>query len=962
MPLDLPSFDSLSSPLPSSLSSLLSSFGEAFTQNARLIRLRFADDSGIAPGLLLPHRLSGVEALSSCYRYELECLSADMHIELKDLLGQPVEIRLLLADGDERVMAGIVTQAKQLGGDGGFARYGLLVEPALATLSYRMNSRVFQDKSVPQIVAAVLEEHIAANTVFARSFALDDQLSRDYPTRSYCLQYRESDFAFIARLLAEEGISYRFTFDGADDETPQHTLVLFDDANRLDDDAQPVIRFHRADGTEPEDTITAWESARQIVQGSTSLQSWDYRPVSALSAQAESRIDHGEQGSALVGGLRSYLPQAPYYGSDTDELERYATLRQQAADFAAKRFNGEGVVRSLSAGSSFELRDHPIHDHDEQEGRQFVVTELRFTAQSNILDDKVSAADSIANKPALPYTNRFVAVRRGIPIVPAYTEAHVKPTASGSQTATVVGPQGEEIFTDELGRIRVQFHWQRTQDHPEGGAGFDERSSTWVRVACPSAGAGWGIQHIPRIGQEVLIDFLEGDIDRPICVGVVHNGTHTPPAFSGAGSLPANKVLSGTKTKEHQGNGYNELVMDDTPNELRVKLSSEHAKTQLNQGYLVHPRTEGKGTPRGEGFELRTDAAGALRAAKSLLLSAEPSTNAAGNQLDRNALLQMLDAALILAEQLGEQAQHQHANLPETGKGSQLIEDGAAPGKQGKSGHQTQLTEALHNLERGSNTDKEGNTGQGKQAGGQQIVAISGPDGVAIASNQSTTIAAGTNLDQIAQRDMNQTTGRRWIHNVGESVSLFVAGTKAKVKDTLKLIAAKGNIQMQAQDGQIEMTAQQDVTITSVGGKVVVQAPKEILLTAGGGYVRIGKDIEIHNPGMQSQKAGMFSLNNSTQMPLALPDMPVAAPGKVSQQFHVVDFVTGAPKETAYKLFLDGEEILKGKTDALGKTSRHLADDASEMTILVGPKAAWTVEYVAPDTLPPHHDNHNQDQ
>jgi uncharacterized protein involved in type VI secretion and phage assembly len=210
MSLDLPSFDSLSSTLPSSLSSLLSSFGEAFTQNARLIRLRFADDSGIAPDLLLPHRLSGVEAISSCYRYELECLSVDMHIELKDLLGQPVEIRLLLADGDERVMAGIVTQAKQLGGDGGFARYGLLVEPALATLSHRMNSRVFQDKSVPQIVAAVLEEHIAANTVFARSFAVDDQLSRDYPTRSYCLQYRESDFAFIARLLAEEGISYRF--------------------------------------------------------------------------------------------------------------------------------------------------------------------------------------------------------------------------------------------------------------------------------------------------------------------------------------------------------------------------------------------------------------------------------------------------------------------------------------------------------------------------------------------------------------------------------------------------------------------------------------------------------------------------------------------------------------------------------------------------------------------------------
>jgi type VI secretion system secreted protein VgrG len=863
MSLDLP-------PLDSSLSSLLSSFGAAFSQHARLIRLRFADDSGLAPDLLLPNRLSGTEALSSCYRYDLECLSADAHIELKDLLGQPVEISLLLPEGDMRVMAGIVTQAKQLGSDGGFSRYGLQMEPALATLSHRMNSRVFQDKSVPEIVTAILLEHIAANAVFAASFTVDDQLAKTYPPRSYCLQYRESDFAFITRLLAEEGISYRFAFEGEPDQAPQHALVLFDAAARLDANPQSVIRFHRADGTEAEDTITAWQASRQVVAGSTALQSWDYKQVSALAGTVEGRTNQGDQGSALAGSLSSYLPLAPYYGADTEELERYAELRQQAADLAAKSFTGESVARSLYPGSWFELRDHPIHDQDDQEDRQFVITALHFTAQNNLVDEPVSTSD----KPQLPYTNRFTAVRRGIPIVPAYTKAHAKPVARGSQTATVVGTQGEEVFTDEYGRIRVQFHWQRGQDHTEGGAEFNERSSTWVRVAYPSAGAGWGTQHIPRIGQEVLIDFLEGDIDRPICKGVVHNGTHPAPAFSGAGSLPANKTLSGTKTREHQGSGYNELVFDDTQHELRVKLSSEHAKTQLNQGYLIHPRTEGKGAPRGEGFELRTDAAGAIRAARSLLLSAESSVNATGKQLDRNALLQVMDVAQTLAEQLGEQAQHQHAHLPETGRDNQLTEDDATPGKPSKHGHQTQLTEALHNLERGSNTDKEGKSGEGTQPGGQQIVAISGSEGVAIASNQSVTLAAGTNLDQIAQRDSNQTTGRRWIHNAGESISLFVAGTKAKLKETFKLIAAKGNIQLQAQDGQLEATAQQDITITSVNGKVVVQAPKEILLTAGGGYIRIGSDIEIHNPGTQSLKAGSFSLSGPASMTPVLPDLP----------------------------------------------------------------------------------------
>jgi type VI secretion system secreted protein VgrG len=949
MSLDLPSFDS-------PLSSLLSSFGSVFSQNARLLRLRFADDSGIVPDLLLPHRVHGTEALSTCYRYELECLSADMHIELKDLLGQPVEIGLLLAEGDERLMAGVVTQAKQLGGDGGFAQYGLRVEPAMATLTHRMNSRVFQDKSVPDIVTAVLDEHGAANPVFARSFTLDNRLSRDYPARSYCLQYRESDLAFITRLLAEEGISWRFAFDGAEDETPHHALALFDDGGSLDANSQAVVRFHRADGTEAEDSITDWQATRQVTAGSTSLQSWDYKPASALSGTAAGRIGHGAQGTALASSLQSYQPQTAYYGADTDEVERYAGLRQQAADMAAKHFTGEGVARSLCAGTWFELRDHPIHDHDEQEDRQFIITALHFTAENNLVGKGLPASGT----PAQPYTNRFTAVRRNIPIVPSYTPEHAKPTARGPQTAIVVGPEGEEVFTDEYGRIKVQFHWQRPQEHPEGGADFDDKSSTWVRVAYPSAGAGWGIQHIPRVGQEVLIGFIENDIDRPICTGVLHNGTHVTPAFSGAGALPANKTLSGTKTKEHQGNGYNELLLDDTQNELRVKLSSEHAKTQLNQGYLIHPRTEGKGTPRGEGFELRTDAAGALRAAKSLLLTAEPSTNAAGKQLDRQALLQVLDAALALTAQLGEQAQHQHANLPETGRDNQLTDDDAAPGKPSERGHQTHLTEALHNLERNTNTDREGKTGIGKQPGGQQIVAISGPGGVAAASNQSATITAGTNLDQIAQRDSNQTTGRRWIHNVGESVSLFVAGTKAKVKDTFKLIAAKGNIQLQAQDGQLEATAQNDVTITSVNGKVTIQAPKEILLAAGGGYIRIGADIEIHNPGAQSQKAAGFSLSGPASMNSNMPRLPKAPqlidPAKplYSQQIDMSHLayhdglLAFSSKNKPYRVYdKEGNFIASGTTDECGMTDRIFTNEPKELLVLFD-EGDWEVEeYIA---------------
>ncbi|WP_230369789.1 type VI secretion system Vgr family protein [Paludibacterium denitrificans] len=200
----------------------------------------------------------------------------------------------------------------------------------------------------------------------------------------------------------------------------------------------------------------------------------------------------------------------------------------------------------------------------------------------------------------------------------------------------MVGPAGEEVYTDARGRIKVQFHWQRPDEHPTLGANLDDQSSCWLRVAMPSAGANWGHQFIPRIGQEVLVDFIEGDIDRPVIVGVLYNGSHATPAFSGAGALLTNKTLSGIKSKEHQGGQYNELLFDDTPGEVRAKLSSESGKTQLNQGFLTQPRTNGKAQPRGNGFELRTDQHGAIRAAHGLLLTTEAQNGASSHSWHGN--------------------------------------------------------------------------------------------------------------------------------------------------------------------------------------------------------------------------------------------------------------------------------------------------------------------------------------
>lgn len=524
------------------LPELLASFASAFTQAQRLITLELGDGSRF-PGPLLPQTAVGEEALTSPYRYRLRCLSPDAAIKLKSVLGLPAAFGILDAGGRTVRRCGVVSEVKRLPADGRFAAYELAVEPPLALFRHRHTSRVFQDRSVPDIVEAVLAEHRATNPVFAAAFELRFDLARTYPARSYCLQYRESDLAFINRLLAEEGIGYRFEHGGG--ETPDVICVGFDDPYRLPRSSQASVRFHRADATEIDDSLTAWDAQRRLGSAGADPATYDYRQAGALAASEAASIDQGADGMHAEASLQDYDAPGPYYGGDGDELARYARLRQQAHDGTKKLFSGEGTVRALEAGHWFALAGHAAHDRDPPETREFVVTALRFTAHNN-LPDSLSRVLG-AGAPA-PYRANFDAQRRGLPLLPEFAHTpHARPTASEPQTAIVVGPADEEIHPDVLGRVKVPFYWQRPAEHPSFGANFDERSSCWLRVAYPSAGAHWGHQSIPRVGQEVLVDFLEGDIDRPLVIAVLHNGSHLPPTFSGAGSLPVNRALSGIK-------------------------------------------------------------------------------------------------------------------------------------------------------------------------------------------------------------------------------------------------------------------------------------------------------------------------------------------------------------------------------------------------------------------------------
>ena len=417
----------------------------------------------------------------------------------------------------------------------------------------------------------------------------------------------------------------------------------------------------------------------------------------------------------------------------------------------------------------------------------------------------------------------------------------------------------------------------------------------------PSAGAAWGTQYIPRIGQEVVIDFVEGDIDRPLVTGVVYNGTHRPPTFSGAGSLPANKTLSGHKSKEYKGSRYNELLFDDSTGEIRTKLSSEHGKTQLNQGYLIHPRTEGKGEPRGEGFELRTDESGALRAAKGMLLSTWQRLNATDRQLSREEALDLMQQSLELFKQFGEYAA-QHEALPVDPE------------------PQDQLKQKFEDWEKGSNTGSSNTQKNGTGGnGGSPVIGITSPQGIHTSTPESLVSYAGKNVDTIAQQHLQQTAGQRFNLNAGKGISLFAH------EEGVKAIAHHGRMLIQSQHDDTVINAEQNVTVTAGQGKVTCMAEKEVVwINSAGSYVKlVGDQIEIGCPGSYTVKAATRHLLGPAGMS---PNLPTFKEGCINNQTWIelkrLDSEQQPISGSRYTITFDSGEVVKGVLDKNG-FARH---------------------------------------
>ena len=874
---DAPGFGSLAFDGLPRLTNLLSSFASAFLQTTRLLKLEFAEGSGIPTNLLLPHRMTGREAINEGFRYELEAVSSNAALELKSLLGIPVEVTLLTDGGSERSICGVVTGASQLGSDGGFATYRLVIESVLEVLARRRTCRVFTQTNVKDLTKQILSEHIQANLVLGSAFRIDDRCQGEYPERPFWMQYNESDLAFLKRLWAREGISF-VVVPAAEStkEHPQHAVVLFDEPSDLDGNACGSARFHRIDGTEAKDAITQWRARRFLQTASVARASWNHESSSTLETAEAARISQGEHGDSLASTLEDYHHHLPLEDVEPGVLEGRTLARVKALEGASKHFEGTGSMRTFQAGSWFTLTQHPVHDRDPQKDREFVSTSLETTAVNNLPMDLASGLSALLSRdgskkpgqaapmqaaPESPCINRFTCVRRGIPILPGELPA----PRPGLLSARVVGPENEVVHVDELGRIKVRFLFTRSHEHPESGAGDTDADSAWVRLAQMWASQGFGSSFIPRVGDEVLIQFAGHDPDKPVVAGCISNGLKVPTNFSDISSLPADKTLSGIRSRMFHGTGGNELVLDDTPNELRARLACDHLASQLNLGYLVKPRCGGASFPLGEGFELKTQAWGALRTAKGMLLTTDSGDTDA---LENAPLTTQLQHSIELSRTLSDaSAQHEADPL------------GTIPTTEG-------LKKSLEATKRQGSGAKARNVA----AFDRPVLALSSPTGIVSATPSNHAISAGRELHATSGLDTNLAVGGKLVMAIADAWSVFTA------KAGMKLLAGKRDITLRAHETQLQATADQGLKLIAINGTLELLAKNGITLATPGAKFQL-KDGEINIEGRNCNVyTSMVNLMGPQKAPLDLPRLPKGSMPEQDLKFSLFLFDRPGPQ------------------------------------------------------------------
>jgi type VI secretion system secreted protein VgrG len=505
----------------------------AATQKDRSITIK----SPLEDDVLLFESLSGQERLSSLYGYELTVLSESGELSADKLLGQQICVSFQPDKGPRRFIHGIATDFEQTGWTQNYHQYRLTVRPWLWLLTRTADCRIYQEKSIPDIFEAVAKEYGFTD------YRLD--LKRSYATWEYCVQYRETDFNFISRLLEQEGIYYYF-----EHHEGRHDLVLADDPachkKRTGYETVPYYAPGTNESQRERDHLANWTVSASVQPGCYALTDFDFKkPRKTLLGKGSLSAGHARANFEI------FDYPAELQEQEGSETERIAKVRIEELHALRSLARGGGDAGGLVTGAKFHLEKYPRKDLN----IDYLIVGSSFSLSSNAYDSGGSGADSdlSVSIEAVDATTAFRPSR----MTP-------KPIIQGSQTAIVVGKANEEIWTDEYGQVKVQFHWDRYGKR-------DENSSCWMRVAQVWAGEQWGAMHTPRIGQEVIVSFLEGDPDQPIITGRVYNGANKPPY----GENATRSGIKSRSSKNGTAENANEIRFEDKKDEEQLFFHAE---------------------------------------------------------------------------------------------------------------------------------------------------------------------------------------------------------------------------------------------------------------------------------------------------------------------------------------------------------------------------------------------------
>ncbi len=478
------------------------------------------------------------EKYSEPYCLELMLTSLDRAIDFKRVVDNRVHFKVWQNGELLRQVNGMVASFEQ--GDSGSSQtyYRMEVYPDLWRTTLRRNSRIFQQQDIKSILSILLKEHGIVDYAFA--------LRNSHPSREFCVQYQESDFEFIQRLTAEEGIFYYFEQgDGV------HTVVFSDSAETLSEKIALPYNPNRHAQLQ-EKVVIRFSKSEQVRPSSVELKDYTFKNPNWTAQFSQFATDIENQ--------RQHYEHYDYPGRFKDEAQgkAFTQYRLESLRHDAHLGKGESNGPQLQVGNLLQLSQHPNGDINTAWQLIGVIHEGR----------QPQSAEQEAGEEGTFYTNHFTVVPRHQTWRPSQ---RTKPRVEGPQIAMVVGPKGEEIYTDKYGRIRLQFLWDRYGKN-------DDHSSCWIRVTQPWAGKGWGMIAIPRVGQEVLVDFLDGDPDQPIVTGRTYHANNMPP-----GALPAAKTQMNLMSQTYKGGGYNGIMMDDATNGQKLDL---HAQKDMNTKVL----------------------------------------------------------------------------------------------------------------------------------------------------------------------------------------------------------------------------------------------------------------------------------------------------------------------------------------------------------------------------------------